>query len=449
MFKAFKKFRYQKSGMTLIELVIASTILLIVLTVVISTFANFSSSKRKILLTNELHNQTRFLLERIVREVNNGTIDYQGYWRENVLNKTADNWIQAGNAEGVNPSGGDIGSIGDDDFNGLLPNGINTYMNCNGNKTINHATDPPEDTDTIEKRFNIIFNYRYQFIFPGEESDVDVVSGNQNHLNCLSDNVNEGEDEDLNGNVLEEEYNIYDDEPAYGNGPRALDQGVLPYVYDSDINHVKSSEMQWSWDLAETSIVNNNPPLLLLKTNATEELFTRTNLRYKDNKIELIRFQSGEGSIGTTYDNDNPPDGIFDKWYCSKDFECGPSGNTNFTGTYIWSQKEVKKLSSPSQEDINLGKDNGIGTITDTDLHWSNITPEKIEVTSFEFIISPLKDPHKAFFEKEKIQKPQVTIIIETQVRKSAMKGIRGSVPTLRLQTTATPRIFKLIEVDN
>ena len=443
MLKLFQKFRYQNSGMTLIELIIASTILLIVLTVVISTFANFNSSKRKILLTNELYNQTRFLLERIVREVNNGTIDYQGYWRENVLNKTANNWIQAGYSEGVNPVGGDIGSSGDDDFDGPLVNGINTYMNCNGNKTINHDTDPPEDTDSIEKRFNIIFNYRYQFIFPGEESDKDVVSG-QNHLNCLSDNVNEGEDEDLNGNGEKEEYNIYDDEPAYGNGPRALDQGA---AYDSDINHVKSSEMNWSWDLGlEIPILNNNPPLMLLKSNASGDLFTRTNLRYKDNKIELLRFQSGDGSIGTSYDNDSPPDGIFDKWYCSKDFECGPSGNTNFTGSYIWSQKEVNKNGSG---DVNLGEDNGIGTITDTDLHWSNITPEKIEITSFEFIISPLKDPHKAFFEKEKIQKPQVTLIIETQVRKSAMKGIRGTVPTLRLQTTATPRIFKLIEVDN
>ena len=40
-------------------------------------------------------------------------------------------------------------------------------------------------------------------------------------------------------------------------------------------------------------------------------------------------------------------------------------------------------------------------------------------------------------------------LIIEAKAKKSAMKGIKGEAPSIRIQTTATPRIWDLIEVDN
>ena len=428
MFKKLRTLPSDKSGMTLIELIIASVILLLVLTVVVSTFANFSASKRKLLLSNEVYSETRFLLERIVREIHNGTIDYQGYWRENLFNQTAENWSYQTDTsnpdpnnhifEGSNLKGTEI------DTSQRTGWGLNAIKNCSDPDDLTDSlydTDAHVDGSPTNKEKDILYNYRYQFIFPGLTAGAggnDETSGII-HLNCSNDNVNDGTD-----------YNVYDDEPAYGKGPRAFDQGG---AYDSSRNYVKGSEMLWDWDLASISTsIDSNPPLMLLKSNESDDLFTRTNIRYNNNKIELIKFQSGDSSVVTTYDNDNPPDGIYDKWYCMKDFEC----NSLFDGTYVWSQKEA-------------AGGNGIGTITDSNLSWTDITPEKIEITAFDFILSPVKDPHRAFFEKEKVQKPQVTLIIEAQAKKSAMKGINGEAPKIRLQTTATPRIWELIEVDN
>ena len=425
---SFKTKRFNRlkdlRGMTLIELIIASVILLLVLTVVISTFANFSASKRKLLLSNEVYSQTRFLLERVVREIHNGTIDYQGYWRENLLNETAEKWSYESDPAAEIYEGSNIQGVQVDGSTAASGWGLNSLVNCNDPAVYTTPAEHRDDTNIPEKRSDILYNYRYQFIYPGGASD-NTTTSNMVHLNCVDDNFDAT---DTGGG-----YNVYDDEPAYGKGPRAFDQGG---VYDATRNYVKGSEILWDWDLASIStITNNNPPLMLLKSNESDDLFTRTNIRYKNNKIELIKFQSGDtSSVASTYDNDSPPDGVYDKWYCVTDFEC----NSLFDGTYLWSQKEV-----------NAGGGNGIGTITDSNLTWTDITPEKIEITSFDFILSPVKDPHRAFFEKDKVQKPQITLIIEAQAKKSAMKGINGEAPKIRLQTTATPRIWELIEVDN
>ncbi len=419
-------------GFTLVELTIASAILMIILTLVMSVYVNFSSSKRKLLLSTEVYNEARFLMERIVREIQNGTIDYQGYWRENLLNKTADNWIDKtalNNAiyEGVNFFGVSSDSTNPTSW------GLNHIKNC---KDPSDTSDSAFDTNSEESRKDILYNYRYQFIYPGDpEGSGNTQTDNFIHLNCSSDRFDET---DAGG-----DYNVYDDELAYGRGPRSFDDGDVGY--DSQRNYAQASKMLWDWDLTDNGgnpdpKIDNSPPLLLVKSNESKNKFTRTALKYEDNKIKMIRFFSEE-------DTDNPPDGIVDRWFCEKDFECGTSENSKFNGSYIWSQKEVNK--NDVTGDATIGEDNGIGTITDSDLHWKDITPEKIEITHFDFILSPVKDPHRAFYEREKIQKPQVTLIFEVRAKKSAMKGISGLPPKIRIQTTATPRVWDLIEVDN
>jgi len=446
-----KNIKNNFSGMTLVELMIASIILTAVLTIVMSAYANFTSAKRKILLSSEIYNETRFLVERIVREIHNGTIDYQGYWRENLLNHTASNWVYKTNLganppvyEGVNEAGIDFEQFLDD--NTILPisPSLNHMRNCQDPSIINADEN---DTNTTEKQKNILFNYRYQFIFPGLNTTNNTTSG-MVHLNCLDDSF---DDTCIPPLTCTDNYNIYDDEPAYGRGPRAFDEET----YNTERNHAQATKMLWDWDLTDNGGVSNPlamktspdtaelPPLLLLKTNETKDVYTRTAIRYIHNKIKLIRFL-GEDTATTTELRDFIPD----KWKCDVDFECGPSGNTTFNGSYLWSQREKDKIDDGS-EDPNTGNDNGIGTITDTDLNWKDITPEKIEITHFDFILSPVKNPHKAFYEEDKMKKPQITIIIEAQAKKSSMKGIKGERPKVRIQTTATPRIWDLIEVDN
>ena len=431
--KLFKKI----SGLTLIELTIASTILIMVLTIVMSTYANFTSSKRRMLLTNELYNETMFLIERLSQEIHSGTIDYQGYWRENIYMENADNWID----EGVNPSG--VLSDGDT----ATPNlpGYNILTNCGdpGNDDGSWGTD---DSDTTEKQLDILYNYRYQFIYPG--SAFDGTNGNDYHrdipnvvhLNCIGDNYNTADG-----------YNVYDDEPALGQGPRAIgnagsnvDNSYTAADYDE--NSAYSPNILWDWN-AKTAIDNTdpvvperdqNPPLLFLKTNSDFSEYIRTAIRLEDRKVKLIRFTGRDTDV-------SPPDFIPDEWSCETDFACG-NNNKSYDGSYVWNQKEINKNGAGNE---NIGEDNGINSITDTDLEWKDITPEKINITRFDFILSPVKDPHRAFFEKTRIQKPQVTLIIEAEARQSAMKGVKGNPPKVRIQTTVTPRIWDLIEVDN
>lgn len=428
-----------RRGMTLVELIIASTILIIVFTLIMSVYTNFTSSKRKLLLSNELHAETSFLLERIAREIQNGTIDYQGYWRENLKNGAASNWVHETLLEQPDPK--------DDVFEGInfygtditgstvRTYGLNFLKNCN-NITVNSVTDNSEDTDSPEKQKNILYNYRYQFIFPGRpfsssgNTETDIGGSKFIHLNCVNDNRN----------VDDSNYNVYDDEPAYGHGPRAFcedsDTSTPAFNYSATSNSAQASKMLWDWDITDNGgipnpNIKNNPPLLLVKKFVVPDgsnTHERTALRYKNNKIELIRFTGQDLDI-------TPPDFIPDTWRCEKDFGC----NGDYAGNYIWSQKETR---------TDISK-NGIGTITDENLEWKDITPEKIEVISFDFILSPVKDPQKSFYEKERIQKPQIILILEAQIKKSAMGGTKGDAPKIRIQTTITPRIWDLVETDN
>lgn len=405
--------RLNTRGLTLIELMIASVILMTVITIVMTAYANFTSSKRRVLLTNQLYNETNFLMERIAREIHNGTIDYQGYWKENALMNSADEWIE----EGANPSG----VKSDGDTSAPSTPGFNSIKNCQNPTSL---SDTISDTNSTEQQKDILMNYRYQFIYPGAA----LPDGNDNlnnmvHLNCESDNFNTGAG-----------YNVYDDDAAYGQGPRAFSENP----YDSASNQSLSSKMLWDWDLNTINpITENNPPLLLVKENSDKTEYTRSALRLKNKKIELIQF------LGKDTDT-APPDFIADQWKCSKDFACGNT-NKSYDGSYIWSQKEVKRTAG----DTNLGLDNGINSVSDTDLVWKDITPANIQINRFDFILSPVKDPHRAFFEKTRIQKPQVTFIIEAQVKTASMKGVSGEAPKIILQTTVTPRIWDLIEIDN
>jgi prepilin-type N-terminal cleavage/methylation domain-containing protein len=390
----------KKTGFTLVELLIATTILTIIFTVVMTVFANFTGSKRKLLLSTEIYDETRFLLERIVNEVHNGTIDYQGYWRENIMidyngGKIADIWIE----EGVNPQGAKANGTAKND------KGFNAVKNC-GKTDFNATTDNSNDNKT-----DIIKNYRYQFIHPGTLSD--KYNNNQNVLNCPQDDQN-----DISG------YNIYDDETALGQGPRSLSE----FPYNKNSNQAYSKKMLWSWDLSEDAETDNNPPLMLVRYKSVEDVYERTALRYnqKEKTLELIRFVTdGSGDLNS------PIDGIPETWKCMKDFLC----NNKRDGSYLWN---------------GFGGGNMIyNSISDSNLNWENITPEKIEILDFGFILSPVKDPHRSFYEKERIQKPQVTIFIKAQATDSSMRGVKGKKPVISLQTTATPRVWDLIEIDN
>lgn len=417
------------NGFTLVELVIASMMLLVLLSVISTSFVSFASGKRKVVLSVETYNETRFLLERIVREVHNGTIDYQGYWKENLLMKSdvggntsvSENWLfetdssqnnyETINKKGVKPNF-NLAALQADGHNW----GLNTIRNCETPGFSLITSEHTSETNSITKQTDIMYNYRNQFIYPGQKrvnggnTETNFNGASVIHLNCQTDNYNQGDG-----------YNVYDDEPAFGQGPRAINNSG---AYDKDINYADSNNMFWTWDLTQNAVKENNPPLLLVKANADKTTYTRTALRFKNNKIEMMRFIAEP-------DNDSPPDNIPDMWKCEENFEC----NNLYDASYIWSQKATTGA--------------GLGSISDPLLSWKNITPEKLDIIRMDFILSPVKDPNFAFYESDKKQKPQVTIIIEAQATKASMRGIKGKAPRITLQTTATPRIWDHIIIDN
>ena len=78
-----------KKGFTLIETLVAISIFAILIGVSLSLFANTSISSRRTEVSRNLYEETRITLERIVKEVRRGTIDYEEYW----------NWSNEGAAD--------------------------------------------------------------------------------------------------------------------------------------------------------------------------------------------------------------------------------------------------------------------------------------------------------------------------------------------------------------
>jgi prepilin-type N-terminal cleavage/methylation domain-containing protein len=79
MFKLSAKFRSQK-GFTMVEAIVAISIFLIVIATATGMFTDAFASKRKAELSRMLYEESRIALERVVKEVRRGTIDYEEYY---------------------------------------------------------------------------------------------------------------------------------------------------------------------------------------------------------------------------------------------------------------------------------------------------------------------------------------------------------------------------------
>ncbi|MBU1090027.1 type II secretion system GspH family protein [Patescibacteria group bacterium] len=75
-----KKLLSSRRGFTLVEAIVALSIFLIVIAMATGIFTDSFASQRKIKLSRTLYEEARIALERIVKEVRRGTIDYEEYW---------------------------------------------------------------------------------------------------------------------------------------------------------------------------------------------------------------------------------------------------------------------------------------------------------------------------------------------------------------------------------
>jgi|GEM_PF-2212555 len=72
----------KNAGFTLAELMISVTVLALLITFSASVYINFFGSMRNIRAANGVYEEARFAMERMVKEVRNGTVDYEEYYNQ-------------------------------------------------------------------------------------------------------------------------------------------------------------------------------------------------------------------------------------------------------------------------------------------------------------------------------------------------------------------------------
>lgn len=138
------KQRQKILGFTLMELLVVITIFSIVLITSTLLYSRYTSADRRLKLENELYEETRFTLERIVKEFREGTIDYEEYWNM-VANKPNPNTTTCSLYINGNTT--------------YVENYGNKYGNCYGmyakqfydNNKVNTGQNPNNATNTTEQ----------------------------------------------------------------------------------------------------------------------------------------------------------------------------------------------------------------------------------------------------------------------------------------------------------
>ena len=74
----------RKKGFTIIELMVSLTILTFLSLGTARIYLNYTASTRDLKAANLLYEEARFLMEKIVREVRLGAIDYEQYFNKNL-----------------------------------------------------------------------------------------------------------------------------------------------------------------------------------------------------------------------------------------------------------------------------------------------------------------------------------------------------------------------------
>lgn len=371
----------KKAAFTIVETVLAVTILMFLFSMVWQVYAQFLKTYRYFVVRNEIYDETHFLFEEMIKKVRNWNVDYQSYWRENTRigvwggNRIVDAWWEWPNPQWSNASISWVGNF-------------NSVRNCD---------DDSRDYNLTWTWRAILENYLYQFIFPWIPHQ-DLWSNNylynfftssvvdQVHLNCKDDST----PEDVF--TVWNQMNVYDDDESYWRGPKAFSWASSDWLWS------------WSWSLAWTA--NNNPPLLLVSWNWNKRVafrhWTWTYADMCDNWTWCMLMLELEA---TNFDKNWIPD----SWSCLSDYTC-PS-------TFTW--------------------------LMTTDIWWKDITPSKIIVTDFDFYIWPEKYSHYVFNETWSFLPSYFTIKLRTRSAPWVLVWTDSKSQTgivLDLQTTIIPR---------
>lgn len=337
--------RLQKNqGFTIVEAIVAISIFLIVIAMAVGLFTDSFANKRKTELSRLLYEESRVVLERIVKEVRRGTIDYEEYWNRFTYMS---------------------GEVSNQAYGLKYGDYARQFYRDSDNSDGNGTNAVPASIDSVSRHDeNIGENY---------DSSTPPLRNPNNLEVCQSDYIPNASSFDTSGYEQCELYLI----TATG------DEKIIIKLQKDDFGDADAS--------------NDEHRLAMLRLPGVDS--------GTDGQVDTWAIYNGGAYVSDSRFYD----------FCDEYYDAG------HTSAY---------------------------KCQDDKIVFQEIQPDSINITSLKFFIAPLEDPHKDFAVRtdDVQQQPHVTIQMTAEPSVPYTRGIRGTVPTVTLQTTVSARALNEVK---
>lgn len=384
------KQKHRKNAFTLIELLIAASILMVVISMSIRIFFNVTRLNTYVELTSTLQFEARYLMERIVREVQRSTIDYPEYYNYYVLQGSGQQFA----------SGENLGS----NYSAYAMRFYNPGMVANP-LTIQGANTADQSTPPRSLGLNDLGTYCQYGPNPGFVALIDSVSCNPpaGQLPSLE---------------ATEDY-------ATGTNPYTSSVFTLPNQASAVCD--STSEM-FPYSLRECSFTNPTD------MHEVDVLFLISGDGMEKTIIAPEPWENSAGS-GTVVSMlklagaDTDSDGVPNSWACGNEYYCPQLDSL----PEIMSGVLADLVANPTE------------TLSSLFQEFAPISPYQLDITDLRFYIAPIEDPRKAYDEfAQKIQ-PYVTILMTATINDPRIGELPESQRSITLQATVSSQIYNEI----
>ena len=357
---------HRRQGFTLIEVLVASSILAILTPLLTGVLVNMTRDDTYARLNNLLLSETSHLMELIVREVKAGTLDYPEYYNYYVLNGGG---TLFDNTSPDDTFGSNYLVYGSRFYNPGAPAGSPNEQGMNLGGLADPTSGPPAD--------NL-------------GTWCTTVSGGYAPVT----------DEDCEGQPSLE----YTEDIATGRNPYEGEITTLPTQASAMCD--SSSEMftfsRRKCTFTSTTDEHETNMLFLVSPDGTKKTMIGREAWY--DTLSQPEPTGYTASLLRMTGSDEDSDGVNETWQCAEGFFCTTDAQTN-----------MNPATDPDANDLT-----DISSFTDTVpsmfYDFVPITPPSISVTNLTFYIAPLEDPHKAYNEFDNRVQPQVYVTITAQL---------------------------------
>lgn len=407
----------QKVGFTLLEVLIASSILMVIVTLAVGIFYNITRANTYLELTSILQFESKHIMERMMRAVQSNAIDYSEYYNYYALNNGGEDFLPAPGptwgsnhwayaARFYNPGGVEgTPSLQGLNHSGLAPDDLGAH--CEDPTSFSNPY-PPADDPACDP-------------WPTLEYTEDVATGT-NPYGASS-------------------FLPYDQASAM------CDLTTEMYGIPSIANRAGECVGMSNTELHEADM------LFLISPDGQEKTLFGLEPWTDDPTIPW----GSPGFVGgnvlamlklTGYDNDN--DGAPELWVCHDDYVCCQDDGA---GGVDCSQTQVPNLGNPPNYLSYIPYHDDLNPFNTTDpfepsefsnllFNFSPVSTLRINITDLRFYISPIEDPIKAFDEPPEQMQPYVTIVMTAELNDPRAEFLPESVRSLTLQTTVGTQFY-------